>query len=152
MGRDGRAHPWQSRPGRIPEFRRPAERTGAVRHQRRTDGGQARRTVVTAIESFNKLLDQGEAGDNAGCLLRGISRDMLRRGQVLSRPGSVAARRRFAAEIYVLTGEEGGRRTPFFTRYTPQFFFRTADVTGTVELAAGVDMVMPQSCPATASS
>lgn len=93
--------------------------------------------------TFARILSAGEAGDNVGCRLRGIDRDAVKRGQVLSRPGSVTPHRRFEAEVYVLTKEEGGRATPFFRNYRPQLYFRTADVTGTVALSEGVDMVMP---------
>jgi elongation factor Tu len=92
---------------------------------------------------FRKLLDQGEAGDNIGALLRGIDRDGVERGQVLAKPGSVTPHTQFKAEAYILTKEEGGRHTPFFTNYRPQFYFRTTDVTGVVQLPEGVEMVMP---------
>jgi len=105
--------------------------------------GETRRTVVTGVEMFRKILDQAQAGDNVGCLLRGIGKDEVERGQVLARPGSITPHRRFKAKIYALTKEEGGRHTPFFTGYRPQFYFRTTDVTGTVKLASGVEMVMP---------
>jgi len=105
--------------------------------------GETRSTVVISVETYNKILDRGEAGDNVGCLLRGIERDAVERGQVLVHLGSVKPYRRFEAEVYVLTKEEGGRHTPFFTNYRPQFFFRTTDVTGTVELQAGAEMVLP---------
>jgi len=98
---------------------------------------------VTSIETYRKLLEQGEAGDNVGCLLRGIDRDTVQRGQVLSRPGAAKPRKTFRAEVYVLTKDEGGRHTPFFRNYRPQFYFRTADVTGTVQFGDGVEMVMP---------
>jgi elongation factor Tu len=101
------------------------------------------KTVVTGVEMFRKLLDQGEAGDNVGCLLRGIGKDAVERGQVLCKPGSVTPHKKFKAEAYVLTKEEGGRHTPFFTNYRPQFYFRTTDVTGVVTLPAGTEMVMP---------
>jgi len=100
------------------------------------------RTTVTGVEMFRKFLDQGQAGDNVGALLRSIKRDDVRRGQVLAKPGSVKIGTKFSAEVYVLTKEEGGRHTPFLTNYRPQFFFRTADVTGTVILPEG-KMVMP---------
>ena len=100
-------------------------------------------TVVTGIEMFRKQLDYAEAGDNAGVLLRGISREEVERGQVLAKPGSVTPHKKFKAEVYVLSKEEGGRHTPFFANYRPQFYFRTTDVTGVIELEAGVDMVMP---------
>ena len=102
-----------------------------------------RKTVVTGIEMFRKSLDYAEAGDNAGVLLRGISRDDVERGQVLAKPGSVTPHKKFKASVYVLSKEEGGRHTPFFSNYRPQFYFRTTDVTGVIELPAGVEMVMP---------
>ena len=92
---------------------------------------------------FRKLLDSGEAGDNVGCLLRGVSREEVERGQVLAKPGSITPHTKFKAEAYILTKEEGGRHTPFFTKYRPQFYFRTTDVTGQVELPEGTEMVMP---------
>ncbi len=101
------------------------------------------KTTVTGVEMFRKLLDQGEAGDNVGCLLRGIDRDAVERGQVLCKPGSVTPHTQFKAEAYILTKEEGGRHTPFFTNYRPQFYFRTTDVTGVVKLPEGTEMVMP---------
>src|ERR1700687_982201 len=101
------------------------------------------KTVVTGVEMFRKLLDQGEAGDNVGCLLRGIEREGVERGQVLAKPGSVEPHTKFTAEAYILTKEEGGRHTPFFTNYRPQFYFRTTDVTGVVTLPTGTEMVMP---------
>src|SRR5712691_3412655 len=101
------------------------------------------KTVVTGVEMFRKLLDQGEAGDNVGCLLRGIEREGVERGQVLAKPGSVKPHTKFTAEAYILTKEEGGRHTPFFTNYRPQFYFRTTDVTGVVTLPSGTEMVMP---------
>jgi elongation factor Tu len=102
-----------------------------------------RKTAVTGIEMFHKLLDQGQAGDNAGLLLRGIERTDVERGQVLCKPGSIKPHTKFEAEVYVLTKDEGGRHTPFFKGYKPQFYFRTTDVTGSIELPAGVEMVMP---------
>ena len=102
-----------------------------------------RKTVVTGIEMFRKQLDYAEAGDNAGVLLRGINRDEIERGQVLAKPGSVTPHKKFKGEVYVLSKEEGGRHTPFFSNYRPQFYFRTTDVTGVIELEAGVEMVMP---------
>jgi elongation factor Tu len=99
--------------------------------------------VVTGVEMFRKLLDQGEAGDNVGLLLRGTERKDVERGQVLAKPGSITPHTKFKAEVYILTKEEGGRHTPFFNGYRPQFYFRTTDVTGTAELAAGAEMVMP---------
>ena len=101
------------------------------------------KTTVTGIEMFRKLLDTGEAGDNVGALLRGIDREGVERGQVLCKPGSVKPHKKFKAEAYILTKEEGGRHTPFFTNYRPQFYFRTTDVTGVVTLPAGTEMVMP---------
>ena len=101
------------------------------------------KTVVTGVEMFRKLLDQGEAGDNVGCLLRGVDREAVERGQVLAKPGSVTPHTKFKAEAYILTKEEGGRHTPFFTNYRPQFYFRTTDVTGVVHLPEGTEMVMP---------
>ena len=105
--------------------------------------GDTRRTIVTSVETHRKVLDQGEAGDNVGCLLRGIDRDMVERGQVLARPGSLTPHRKFEAEVYVLTKDEGGRHKPFSGNYSPQFYFRTTDVTGTVTLKDGSEMVMP---------
>jgi elongation factor Tu len=102
-----------------------------------------RRTVVTGVEMFHKLLDQGEAGDNVGCLLRGIGRDDVERGMVLAKPGSITPHTTFYAEVYVLRKDEGGRHSPFFTGYRPQFYIRTMDVTGEIRLPEGVEMVMP---------
>ena len=102
-----------------------------------------RKTVVTGVEMFRKLLDQGIAGDNVGCLLRGIQREEIERGQVLAKPGSITPHTEFSAEVYVLKKEEGGRHTPFFKGYRPQFYIRTMDITGEIELPAGVEMVMP---------
>jgi elongation factor Tu len=101
------------------------------------------KTVVTGVEMFRKLLDEGRAGDNIGCLLRGTKKDEVERGQVLAAPGSITPHTKFAAEVYVLTKEEGGRHTPFFKGYRPQFYFRTTDVTGVCELPEGTEMVMP---------
>jgi elongation factor Tu len=101
------------------------------------------KSVVTGVEMFRKLLDQGQAGDNVGCLLRGVDKENIERGQVLAKPGSITAHTKFTGEVYVLKKEEGGRHTPFFTNYRPQFYMRTTDVTGTVELPEGVKMVMP---------
>ena len=101
------------------------------------------KTVVTGVEMFRKLLDQGEAGDNIGALLRGVDRTGVERGQVLAKPGSITPHKKFKAEAYILTKEEGGRHTPFFTNYRPQFYFRTTDVTGVVSLPQGTEMVMP---------
>src|SRR4029079_9297966 len=101
------------------------------------------KTVVTGVEMFRKLLDAGEAGDNVGCLRRGTARPGVERGQVLAKPGSIKPHKKFKAEAYILTKEEGGRHTPFFTNYRPQFYFRTTDVTGIVHLPEGTEMVMP---------
>jgi len=101
------------------------------------------KSVVTGVEMFRKLLDQGEAGDNVGCLLRGIDKEAVERGQVLAKPGSVKPHKKFQAEAYILTKDEGGRHTPFFNNYRPQFYFRTTDVTGVVTLKQGTEMVMP---------
>jgi elongation factor Tu len=105
--------------------------------------GETRKTVVTGVEMFRKLLDQAQAGDNIGCLLRGIGKTDVERGMVLAKPGSIKPHRKFKGAIYVLTKEEGGRHTPFFTGYRPQFYFRTTDVTGNARLPEGVEMVMP---------
>src|SRR6266436_2861618 len=105
--------------------------------------GTDKKTVVTGVEMFRKLLDDGQAGDNVGLLLRGIEKDQIERGMVLAKPGTIKPHTQFEAEVYVLTKEEGGRHTPFFKGYRPQFYFRTTDVTGNVELPAGVEMVMP---------
>jgi elongation factor Tu len=104
---------------------------------------ETRKTVCTGVEMFRKLLDSGEAGDNIGALLRGVERTDVERGQVLCKPGSITPHTKFEAQAYVLKKEEGGRHTPFFTKYRPQFYFRTTDVTGEVELPAGTEMVMP---------
>jgi elongation factor Tu len=104
---------------------------------------ETQKTVVTGVEMFRKLLDQGQAGDNIGALLRGTKREEVERGQVLCKPGSVKPHTKFKAEAYILTKEEGGRHTPFFTNYRPQFYFRTTDVTGMVHLPEGTEMVMP---------
>jgi len=101
------------------------------------------KTVVTGVEMFRKLLDQGQAGDNIGALLRGTKREDVERGQVLAKPGTITPHTEFKAESYILTKEEGGRHTPFFTNYRPQFYFRTTDVTGIVTLPEGTEMVMP---------
>ena len=101
------------------------------------------KTTCTGVEMFRKLLDQGQAGDNIGALLRGVERDGVERGQVLAKPGTVKPHKKFKAEVYILTKEEGGRHTPFFTNYRPQFYFRTTDVTGIVQLPEGTEMVMP---------
>jgi elongation factor Tu len=105
--------------------------------------GATKKTVVTGVEAFRKLLDEGRAGDNVGLLLRGVEKTEIERGMVLAKPGSIPPHTKFEAEVYVLTKEEGGRHTPFFKGYRPQFYFRTTDVTGSVELPAGVEMVMP---------
>jgi elongation factor Tu len=102
-----------------------------------------RKTVVTGVEMFRKLLDQGQAGDNAGLLLRGVGKTEIQRGQVLAKPGSITPHTHFKAEVYVLTKGEGGRHTPFFNGYRPQFYFRTTDVTGATSLPERVEMVMP---------
>jgi elongation factor Tu len=104
---------------------------------------KTQKTVVTGVEMFNKTLDSGEAGDNAGCLIRGVKREDVERGQVLAKPGSITPHTEFEAQVYVLSKEEGGRHTPFFNGYRPQFYFRTTDVTGTVQLNEGVEMCMP---------
>jgi len=104
---------------------------------------ETRKTVVTGVEMFKKLLDEGIAGDNVGLLLRGVEKDEVERGQVLAKPGSITPHTKFKGEVYVLSKEEGGRHTPFFANYRPQFYFRTTDVTGTVSLPAGTEMVMP---------
>ena len=101
------------------------------------------KTVCTGVEMFRKLLDQGQAGDNVGVLLRGTKREEVERGQVLAKPGSITPHTKFQAEVYVLSKEEGGRHTPFFNGYRPQFYFRTTDVTGSIELPQGTEMVMP---------
>jgi elongation factor Tu len=105
--------------------------------------GADRNTVVTGVEMFRKLLDEGRAGDNAGLLLRGVGKEEIERGQVLAKPGSITPHTKFKAEVYVLTKDEGGRHTPFFNGYRPQFYFRTTDVTGAAQLPEGVEMVMP---------
>ena len=104
---------------------------------------QVKKTVCTGVEMFRKLLDQGQAGDNIGCLLRGVDRDEVERGQVLAKPGSITPHTKFTAQVYVLTKEEGGRHTPFFNNYRPQFYFRTTDVTGSIVMPEGVEMIMP---------
>jgi elongation factor Tu len=104
---------------------------------------QTEKTVVTGVEMFRKLLDYGQAGDNVGTLLRGVKREDIQRGQVLSKPGSITPHTKFKAEVYCLTKEEGGRHTPFFNGYRPQFYFRTTDVTGVCQLPEGTEMVMP---------
>jgi elongation factor Tu len=101
------------------------------------------KTICTGVEMFRKLLDEGQAGDNVGVLLRGTKREDVERGQVLAKPGSITPHTQFEAEVYVLTKEEGGRHTPFFKGYRPQFYFRTTDVTGAIELPAGTEMIMP---------
>ena len=104
---------------------------------------ETHKTVATGVEMFRKILDRGEAGDNIGVLLRGVKRDEIERGQVLAKPGSITPHTRFQAEVYVLSKDEGGRHTPFFNGYRPQFYFRTTDVTGVVTLPSGTEMVMP---------
>lgn len=104
---------------------------------------ESRKTVCTGVEMFNKMLDEGRAGDNVGCLLRGVKRDEIQRGQVLAKPGSITPHTQFEAEVYVLSKEEGGRHTPFFSGYRPQFYFRTTDVTGSANLLGDVEMCMP---------
>ncbi|HYW83569.1 MAG TPA: EF-Tu/IF-2/RF-3 family GTPase, partial [Spirochaetia bacterium] len=104
---------------------------------------ETRKTVVTGVEMFKKLLDQGEAGDNVGLLLRGVEKDEVERGQVIAKPGSITPHKKFKGEVYVLSKDEGGRHTPFFKGYRPQFYFRTTDVTGVAELPEGMEMVMP---------
>ena len=104
---------------------------------------EKRQVVVTGVEMFRKQLDQAEAGDNIGALIRGVQREEIQRGQVLAAPGTIHPHTKFEAEVYVLTKEEGGRHTPFFNGYRPQFYFRTTDVTGDIQLAEGVEMVMP---------
>ncbi len=123
---------------------------GRARHRQGRRGGRDRRPAgrrrrrwCTGVEMFRKLLDQGEAGDNIGALLRGTKREDVERGQVLAKPGSITPHTKFKAEAYILTKEEGGRHTPFFTNYRPQFYFRTTDVTGMVTLPEGTEMVMP---------
>jgi elongation factor Tu len=101
------------------------------------------KTVCTGVEMFNKTLDSGQAGDNVGCLLRGVKREDIERGQVLAKPGSITPHTKFEAEVYVLSKEEGGRHTPFFSGYRPQFYFRTTDVTGSLNLLGGAEMCMP---------
>ena len=101
------------------------------------------KSVCTGVEMFRKLLDEGQAGDNVGVLLRGTKREEVERGQVLCKPGSIKPHTKFECEVYILSKDEGGRHTPFFTKYRPQFYFRTTDVTGEVELPAGTEMVMP---------
>jgi elongation factor Tu len=101
------------------------------------------KTVVTGVEMFRKLLDRGEAGDNVGLLLRGIEKNQIERGQVIAKPGSITPHKKFKVKVYVLSKEEGGRHTPFFKNYRPQFYFRTTDVTGSIKLPEGVEMVMP---------
>jgi elongation factor Tu len=106
-------------------------------------GAENLKSVVTGVEMFRKILDRGEAGDNVGLLLRGIDKDQIRRGMVICKPGSVKPHAHFKAEVYILSKEEGGRHTPFFNKYRPQFYFRTTDVTGEISLPAGVEMCMP---------
>ncbi len=104
---------------------------------------ESRKVVVTGVEMFRKLLDQAQAGDNVGLLLRGVQRTDIERGQVLAKPGTIKPHTKFEGEVYVLSKEEGGRHTPFFNGYRPQFYFRTTDVTGDIQLAPGIEMVMP---------
>ena len=104
---------------------------------------ETRKVVVTGVEMFRKLLDEAQAGDNIGALLRGVHRDEIERGQVLCQPGSITCHTKFTAQVYVLTKDEGGRHTPFFNNYRPQFYFRTTDVTGVIELPEGTEMCMP---------
>ncbi|HWQ89092.1 MAG TPA: EF-Tu/IF-2/RF-3 family GTPase, partial [Desulfitobacteriaceae bacterium] len=104
---------------------------------------QPRKTVCTGVEMFRKLLDQAQAGDNIGVLLRGVERKEIERGQVLAKPGSIKPHTKFQGEVYILNKEEGGRHTPFFNNYRPQFYFRTTDVTGVITLPEGIEMVMP---------
>jgi elongation factor Tu len=106
-------------------------------------GAEKLKSVVTGVEMFRKILDRGEAGDNAGLLLRGIGKEEIKRGMVIAKPGSVTPHKKFKAEVYILKKEEGGRHTPFHNRYRPQFYFRTTDVTGEIMLPDGVEMVMP---------
>ena len=105
--------------------------------------GESRKTIVTGVEMFHKTLDEAEPGDAVGCLLRGVDRDDIERGQVLAKPASIKPSKSAEAQVYVLTKEEGGRHTPFFTGYKPQFYIRTTDVTGDIHLPSGVEMVMP---------
>jgi elongation factor Tu len=105
--------------------------------------GDTRETTITGVEMFNKEMDQAQAGDNVGCLLRGIEKDDVERGMVLCANGSITPHKKFEGEVYILSKEEGGRHTPFFTGYRPQFYFRTTDVTGTINLPEGVEMCMP---------
>src|SRR5262249_27733713 len=107
------------------------------------DQNKKMKTTITGVEMFRKLLDQGQAGDNVGLLLRGVEKDQIMRGMVICLPNSVNPHKKFKAEVYILSKEEGGRHTPFFKGYRPQFYFRTTDVTGIVELPAGREMVMP---------
>jgi len=104
---------------------------------------ETRKTVITGVEMFKKLLDQGEAGDNVGLLLRGVEKDDVERGQVIAKPGSITPHKKFKGAVYVLSKDEGGRHTPFFKGYRPQFYFRTTDVTGVATLPEGMEMVMP---------
>jgi elongation factor Tu len=106
-------------------------------------GADKLKSVVTGVEMFRKILDEGEAGDNAGLLLRGIDKDEIRRGMVIAKPGTIKPHKHFKAEVYILKKEEGGRHTPFHNKYRPQFYFRTTDVTGEITLPQGVEMVMP---------
>ena len=118
-------------------------KVGEERRDHRLQSRSRRKTVVTGVEMFNKSLDQGMAGDNVGCLLRSIKREEIERGQVLAKPGSITPHTQFEAEVYVLSKEEGGRHTPFFSGYRPQFYFRTTDVTGSANLLGDAEMCMP---------
>ncbi|OQW98392.1 MAG: elongation factor Tu, partial [Elusimicrobia bacterium A5] len=104
---------------------------------------ETRKSVVTSVEMFRKILDEAQAGDNVGVLLRGVEKDQIERGQVIAAPGTITPHKKFKAQVYILTKEEGGRHTPFFQGYRPQFYFRTTDVTGVVNLPKGVEMTMP---------
>jgi len=106
-------------------------------------GAENRKTVVTGVEMFRKILDDGEAGDNVGLLLRGVDKKEIKRGMVLAKPGSITPHTKFKAQVYILKKEEGGRHTPFHNHYRPQFYLRTLDITGEIELASGVEMIMP---------
>ena len=122
---------------------RARHRQGRRRGRARRASRPTRKVVVTGVEMFKKLLDEGRAGDNVGCLLRGIERDEIERGQVLAKPGSIKPHTKFTAQVYVLTKEEGGRHTPFYNGYRPQFYLRTTDVTGAIGLPDGAEMIMP---------
>ena len=122
---------------------RAAASSRSARKSRSSASATVQKTICTGVEMFRKLLDQGQAGDNVGVLLRGTKREDVERGQVLCKPGSITPHTKFMAEAYILTKEEGGRHTPFFTNYRPQFYFRTTDVTGIIKLKEGVEMIMP---------